>query len=213
MRKAAVYARVSTAEQSTDNQLSDLRDYAVKTGYEIYQEYQDKGISGSKDKRPGLDALVSDALKRRFDAVIVWKFDRFARSIRHLINALAEFRQKGIDFISITENIDTSMPSGKALFAVIGAMSEFERDILRERVINGIRHAQSKGIRFGRPTFMNEYFMDLVSEMRAQNKTIREIAKKLGKSIGFVHKVLMKIRDEERIKTTVGNDGKDCSQR
>ena len=150
-KKAAIYCRVSTSDQKTDMQLMDLRKYAKDRGMSIHQEYVDNGISGSIKKRPALDKLMADAKKKRFDLVLVWRFDRFARSSRHLVEALHTFRHLGIDFISFNENIDTSSPLGEAIFTIISAMSQLERDIIRERVKAGLNNARAKGKRLGRP--------------------------------------------------------------
>ena len=123
LKRIAIYARVSTTDQSTDNQLLDLRRYVSDRGWRIFREYCDNGISGTKDSRPALNELMSDAKKRRFDAVLVWRFDRFARSTRHLINALEEFKNLKIDFVSYQENIDTSSPLGGAIFTIISAVA------------------------------------------------------------------------------------------
>ncbi len=119
MKRIAIYARVSTAEQSTDSQLLDLRRYVSDRGWQIFKEYCDNGISGSKDSRPALNELMNDAKKRRFDAVLVWRFDRYARSTAHLLNSLEEFKSLGIDFCSFQENIDTGSPLGAAIFTII----------------------------------------------------------------------------------------------
>ncbi len=149
--RVAIYARVSTFDQSTETQLLDLRRYATDRGWRIYQEYCDNGVSGTKGSRPALDQLMDEAKKRRFDAVLVWRFDRFARFTKHLILALEEFRNLGIDFLSYQENIDTSSPLGAAIFTIIGAVAQLERDIIVERVRAGLRRARNNGKRLGRP--------------------------------------------------------------
>ena len=126
--RVAIYARVSTSDQSTEVQLLDLRRYVADRRWQVFEEYCDDGISGSKDSRPALNKLMDDARKRRFDVVLVWRFDRFARSTKHLILALEEFRNLGIDFISYQENIDTSSPLGGAIFTIISAVAQLERD-------------------------------------------------------------------------------------
>lgn len=132
-------------------QLMDLRKYSGDRGFTIFQEYIDNGISGSIKKRPALDNLMSDAKKKKFDVVLVWRFDRFARSSRHLVEALHTFRHLGIDFISFNENIDTGSPLGEAMFIIISAMAQLEGDIIRERVKAGLRSARNKGKTLGRP--------------------------------------------------------------
>ena len=150
-QRVALYARVSTLDQSTDSQLLDLRRYVQDRGWQALNEYCDNGSSGTKDSRPALNQLMDDAKKRRFDAVLVWRFDRFARSTKHLILALEEFRNLGIDFVSYQENIDTSSPLGGAIFTIISAVAQLERDIIAERVKAGLRRARELGKRLGRP--------------------------------------------------------------
>src|SRR5512137_288774 len=152
--QAAIYGRVSTIGkgQDVDLQLRDLRSYAQARGWKIFREYIDNGISGRKDKRPALDQLMNDAKKRRFDAVLVWRFDRFARSTKHLVTALEEFKHLGIDFISFQENIDTSSPMGKAMFTIASAFAELEADLIKERVVAGLNNARAKGVKLGRPS-------------------------------------------------------------
>lgn len=149
--KTAIYCRVSTDTQDVGMQLHSLREYCQARKFEIFKEYVDQGISGTKDSRPALNCLMDDARKRRFDAIVVYRFDRFARSSRHLIQALEEFKSLGIEFISFQENIDTSSPLGKAIFVIVGAMGELERNIIVERVKSGLKAARSKGTRLGRP--------------------------------------------------------------
>ena len=145
--RVAIYCRVSTLDQSTDSQLLDLRRYTRERGWNIFKEYCDNGISGTTESRPALNRLMDDAKKRKFDVVLVWRFDRFARSTRHLINALEEFRNLGIDFVSYQENIDTSSPLGSAIFTIISAVAQLERDIIAERVKAGLRRAKENGKR------------------------------------------------------------------
>ncbi len=187
-KRVAVYVRVSTKGQSVDMQLNDLERYASERRLNVFKVYQDEGVSGTKEKRPALDELMNDAGKRRFDAVLVWRFDRFARSTRHLVTALHEFRNLGIDFISYQENIDTSSPLGEAIFTIISAMSKLERDIIAERVKGGLRKARAKGKRLGRPK--SKIDTDKVIEYRKQNKSIRQIATALNLSKGTVQRAL-----------------------
>ena len=138
MKKVGIYCRVSTQDQSTDSQLLDLRRYAADRGWEVYREFCDNGVSGSVDSRPALNELMNDAKKRRFDVVLVWRFDRFARSTKHLILALEEFKNLGIDFVSYQENIDTSSPLGSAIFTIISAVAQLERDIIADEGEGGV---------------------------------------------------------------------------
>jgi DNA invertase Pin-like site-specific DNA recombinase len=188
--RAGIYTRVSTEGQSVDMQLSDLRAFAKQRGLEVYREYCDIGVSGSRDSRPQLDMLMDDARKKKIRTVVVWKFDRFARSTRHLINALHEFNHLGVHFISYMENIDTSSPAGKVLFTMISAMAEFERDLIRERVKAGLKNARSKGIKLGRPSILTDEMRDNIKSLREEGKSIRAIAKKFDVSPALVHKTL-----------------------
>ena len=178
MTRIAIYARVSTSDQSSESQLLDLRRYVSDRGWQSYKEYCDNGISGTKDSRPALDELMNDARKRRFDVVLVWRFDRFARSTRHLINALEEFKNLGIDFVSFQENIDTSSPLGSAIFTIISAVAQLERDIIAERVKAGLRRARENGKKLGRPRVAAD--ADKIAALRAQGRSWREIAEELG---------------------------------
>ena len=150
--KTALYARVSTNNgQDPEMQLRELREYCQRRNWEIARAYVDVGISGAKEKRPELDRLLADAHRRHFDAVVVWRFDRFARSVSHLLRALENFNALGISFVSLSENIDTSTPTGKMIFTVLGAVAELERSLIVERVRAGLRNAVAKGKKLGRP--------------------------------------------------------------
>ncbi len=149
--RAAIYARVSTKDQSCEMQMRDLRAYCAARGFTIIREYIDIGQSGAKDSRPELNELMADARKRKFDSIFVWRFDRFARSTKHLLLALEEFRSLGIQFVSYQENIDTSSPLGQALFTIVSAVAQLERDLIRERVTAGVRNARACGKELGRP--------------------------------------------------------------
>src|ERR1700736_3439029 len=150
--RAAIYARVSTLNgQSPDMQLTELREYASRRGWEIFSEYVDIGISGSKESRPELNRLMADAKRRHVDIVLVWKTDRFGRSLRHLVNALGDLDSYGVAFVSLRDNLDLSTPSGRLMFQIIGAMAEFERSLIQERVRAGLANAKRKGQILGRP--------------------------------------------------------------
>ena len=151
--RAAIYARVSTTNHGQDvsMQTRDLEQFAQARGWRLVDSYLDLGISGSKDKRPQLDRLMADAHKRRFDIVIVWRFDRFARSVSHLLRALETFNALGIAFVSLSEQMDTTTPTGKMIFTVLGAVAELERSLIVERVRAGLRNARAKGKTPGRP--------------------------------------------------------------
>src|ERR1051325_3352158 len=179
-KRAALYMRVSTKGhgQTTDTQAIALREYAERRGFKIVAEYRDEGISGAKDRRPELDRLMQDARKRRFDAVIVARFDRFARSVSHLLRALEEFDHLGIDFVSLSESIDTSTPVGKMIFTVLGAVAELERNLIKERVQMGISRARKQGKALGRPRVEVDALQ--VAGLRSRGLSWNQIADKLG---------------------------------
>jgi DNA invertase Pin-like site-specific DNA recombinase len=182
--RVAIYARVSTKDQSCELQLRDLRAYCAARGFSVQREYVDVGESGAKDSRPQLNDLMAAARKRLFDAVVVWRFDRFARSTKHLLLALEEFRSLGIQFSSYQENIDTSSPLGQALFTIVSAVAQLERDLIRERVSAGVRNARAKGKEFGRPRrIVNQ---DELRRLRMEGASLRQIAATLGLGYGTV---------------------------
>jgi DNA invertase Pin-like site-specific DNA recombinase len=149
-RRCAIYARVSTDEQDESLQLTALRELVTQRGWELKTTYIDHGVS-SRAVRPELERMMRDAHKRRFDVIAVWKFDRFARSTRELVFALEQFQTLGIDFVSVTQAIDTSGPMGKLVFSVLAAIAEFERALIRERVVAGMKEAKRRGKHCGRP--------------------------------------------------------------
>src|SRR6202795_5232639 len=149
--RIGIYARVSTKDQSCELQVRDLRAYCAARAFDLVREYVDVGQSGPKDSRPEFNKLMDDARKRQFDAIVVWRFDRFAHSTKHLLSALEEFRSLGIQFISYQENIDTSSALGQALFTIVSAVAQLERDLIRERVSAGIGKARAKGKGLGPP--------------------------------------------------------------
>lgn len=185
--KVAVYARVSTSDQLLDSQMHALTNYAANRKFRIVEVFSDTGVSGAKDRRPGLDRLMDGARKRQFDAILVFRFDRFARSTRHLANALEEFRTLGIQFMSYSENIDTATPMGQAMFTMIGAMAQLERDIIKERIKAGVAAARARGSVLGRPKTTQSV---KILELRAQGKSLREIAREVGIGVASVHRVL-----------------------
>jgi len=188
--RVAIYARVSTPEgkgQSPEMQLLELREYCERRGWTIAGEYVDR-MTGTKDRRPELDRLTADAHKRRFDVVIVWKFDRFARSVSHLLRALETFKALGIDFVSYSEQMDTSTPAGKMVFTVLGAVAELERSLIVERVRAGLRNARAKGKHLGRPRANID--ANRLATLRREGKSLKQIAAEVGCSAAYVHKTL-----------------------
>ena len=149
--KVALYSRVSTSEQNATMQLEELRDYCKRRQWQIAEEFTDAGVSGSKESRPALNRLFYDAKRRKFDAVLVYRYDRFARSLRQLVNALTEFDALGIHFVSLHEGVDTSTPNGRLVFGIFASIAEFERELIRSRVRSGLAAARARGKRLGRP--------------------------------------------------------------
>lgn len=182
--RAAIYARVSTKDQKCELQLRDLRAFCTARSFTLVREFVDVGESGAKDSRPQLNELMGAARKRQIDAVLVWRFDRFARSTKHLLMALEEFRALNIQFISYQENIDTSSPLGQALFTIVAAVAQLERDLIRERVSAGVRNARANGKQFGRPRRIVS--QDDLKRLRSEGASLREISAKLGVGYGTV---------------------------
>jgi len=186
-KTVAIYARVSTLDQNCGSQLGDLRRYASQR-FRRYYEYIDQGVSGRQRRRPQLDELMKNAHRRLFDVVLVWKFDRFARSLKHLIDSLEEFRVLGIDFVSYTEGVDTTTPTGQLLFNVVGAVAQFERDLIAERVRAGMAHARAIGKQIGRPRAIIDAVK--VQELRNQGMSLRGIGDALGAPVSRVRRGL-----------------------
>jgi DNA invertase Pin-like site-specific DNA recombinase len=196
--KVAIYARVSTSNNGQDPtmQTRELRDYAERRGWTVSGEYVDIGISGTKEKRPELDRLMADAHRRRFDCVVVWKFDRFARSVSHLLRALETFKAQGIEFVSFSEQMDTSTPAGKVVFTVLGAVAELERSLIVERVKAGLRNARAKGKCLGRPKRILD--TKRIAALRAKGIGWKRIAAEMGVWDGSIYRVALegsKIRE------------------
>lgn len=176
-KRAAIYTRISTGEQNADLQSRELPEFCDRRGWQVGDVYSDV-MTGAKDKRPALDRLMADARRGKFQVVAVWRFDRFARSTSHLLRALEEFAALGIDFVSVTEAIDTSTPAGRMVFTVLGAVAELERSIIRERVIAGQRAAMKRGVKFGRPTVTVDAAQ--VRRLRDDGLSWRSIAAQTG---------------------------------
>jgi DNA invertase Pin-like site-specific DNA recombinase len=198
--RAAVYIRVSTSsrcnqgdstafDQNPAVQEQPLRDLIKQRSWELVKVYEDRA-SGAKERRPGLDALMADARRGCFDAVVVWRFDRFARSVKQLVLALEEFRTLGIDFISHQEALDTLTPMGQAMFTIIAAMAELERSVIRDRVRAGLDYARKHGTKSGRSIGRPKVIFqrDQVKALRAQGRSWREIARIMGVSIASVRR-------------------------
>ena len=179
-QRTAIYLRVSTADQKPDLQFDNLRAYAERAGLEIVREYLDVAVSGRKQGRPRLDALMKDARDYAFDCVLVWKFDRFARSTKHLLTALEEFDHLGVRFVSIQDQIDTTSPMGKAMFTLIGAMAELESSLISERVTAGMKAAKARGKQLGRPKTPATVVARIEALAKTTELSVREIHQKIG---------------------------------
>ena len=181
--RAAIYARVSTLDQEPENQLAELRRYVQARGWTA-SEYTDKGVSGAKDKRPALDALMIDVKRKRVDVVIVWSLDRLGRSLRHLVGLLDEFRALDVALVSLREGLDSTTPAGRLMWGIVGAISEFERERLRERVLAGLARARAEGRRLG-PTPHRITAEDLA---RTKHLSVRRAAAELGIPRSVLHR-------------------------
>jgi DNA invertase Pin-like site-specific DNA recombinase len=189
MKRAALYMRVSTVDQHPETQLHDLRQMAAQRGYEIVQEYTDK-ISGTKAKRPGLDQMMTDARRGRFDVVLVWSSDRIARSVKHFLDVLDDLNRIGVEYVSFRENIDTGGPLGRAIIVIIGAIAELERSLIVERVRAGMRRARLEGQRIGRAPLILDSLA--IQQDRERGQSIREIARGHSVSTATIQRVLRK---------------------
>jgi DNA invertase Pin-like site-specific DNA recombinase len=186
-KSVAIYARVSTDKQKVDMQLRELRDFVKRSGWKIFNEFVDQGYTGANTKRPAFTEMMIAAKKRRFDILLVWKLDRLSRSLKDLINTLDELGALGVHFISYDNNLDTTTPTGKLVFQIIGAVAEFEKDIIRERVKAGLENARQKGKRLGRPSINNQIF-EKARLLRKQGLSFRKIENQLGLGEGTIRK-------------------------
>jgi DNA invertase Pin-like site-specific DNA recombinase len=178
--RAALYLRVSTADQKPDLQYGGLRAYATRAGLEVIRDYCDVAVSGRREGRPQLNALMMAARNHEIDCVLVWKFDRFARSTRHPLTALEELNHLGVRFVSIQDQVDTDSPMGRAMFTIIGAMAELESSLISERVTAGMKAAEARGKRLGRPATSNRIVGEIEALAASTNLSIRQIQSKIG---------------------------------
>ena len=187
--RVAIYARVSTTNHGQDVTLQtrELRQFAEARGWRLVDTYSDTGISGAKDSRPELNRLMADAHRRKFDVIAVWKFDRFARSVSHLLRALETFQALGVGFVSLSESLDTSTPAGRMVFTVLGAVAELERSLIAERVRAGLRNARAKGKTLGRPRKIVD--VATIAALRAQGLSWAKIGERLGVGEGTVYRM------------------------
>lgn len=182
--KAAIYARVSTLDQQPENQLAELRRYVAARGWDAAVEYVDHGVSGSKESRPALDRLVKDGRRRKFDVLVTWKLDRLGRNLKHLITFLEDLQALGVAFISLGEGIDATTPAGKLQMHILGAIAEFERGRIVERVRAGLARAKAQGTRLGR----QPYVIALARFEAVDHLSLRDAATALGVSRSVVHR-------------------------
>lgn len=185
-KKVVLYARVSTDRQTCENQLFELRVVALKCGYDIVAEFIDEGISGStgRTQRPALDSMLKLATKRKFDMVMVWSIDRLGRSLQNLVEILGELQSMKIDLYFLQQGMDTSTPSGRMMFSVFGALSEYERCLIRERVCAGLQLARSKGVKLGRPSTLTDDIVYKIKSLKQEGFSVRKICKNVGCGVG-----------------------------
>ena len=188
--KAVIYARVSTQDQNCEMQVRELREYAVRRGWQVVNEYVDTGWSGAKASRPELDRLMRDAALRRFDAVLVYKLDRFGRSVRNCLDAIAALGAHGVRFLAVSQSIDTdhANPTARLLLHILASVAEFERELIRERVCAGVRNAKRKGKQLGRKRVVFDH--SRATEMNRAGSSVREIARALQVGAGTIHRFL-----------------------
>jgi DNA invertase Pin-like site-specific DNA recombinase len=192
-RRAAIYVRVSTGSQTTENQLRELRQVADRHGWTVAAEFSDNGISGSKgrDQRPGLDAVMQAVARREVDVVMAWSVDRLGRSLQNLVELLAEIHGKHVDLYLHQQGIDTSTPAGKALFQMMGVFAEFERAMIRERVNSGLARAKAQGKQLGRPRKDDAKRLAAIRKLREQGVGINKIARQLGIGVSAVQRIVL----------------------
>jgi len=189
-KRVALYARVSTDKQTCENQLNELRSIAERMQYIIVDEFIDEGISGATSSRPALDALMKSATQRRFDMVMCWSIDRLGRSLQNLIEILNELQSLKVDLFFMQQGMDTSTSAGRMMFSIFGALAEFERNLIRERVIAGQQRAISQGVKMGRPSKMNDGMKNAIKLLRERGIGIKQIARELKIGIGTVYSAI-----------------------
>ena len=194
-KKVVIYTRVSTLDQTIDNQLIELRDHCSKMGWEVVKEYADEGLSGtlSREKRPALNSLIKDAYRKRFDLVVCWDISRIGRSMKELILFLSDMKDRGIGIFSVRQGFDTSTSMGEIMFQFVGILSSWERSMIRERTLAGLERAKSQGKTLGRRKVTNDTMTAKIIELRNDKKSIRQIASEVGVSTATVHRQLKKV--------------------
>ena len=191
-RRVAIYARVSTASQTVENQFQELREVAQRNGWTVVAELSDSGISGAKgrDQRPAFDQLLKRATRREFDLIMVWAIDRLGRSIQHLVGFMNDIQAMGVDLYVHQQAIDTTTPSGRMIFGIFSALGEYERELIRERIMAGQKRARAQGVKIGRPSKMNDAVRTSVKLLRDGGMGIKEISKRLEIGVGSVYSAL-----------------------
>ena len=191
-KRVVIYARVSTLDQTVDNQLIELRDHCSKMGWEIVKEYVDEGLSGtlSREKRPSFNAMINDGFRKKFDTVVCWDISRIGRSMKELIMFLSDMKDRGIGICSVRQGFDTSTSMGEIMFQFVGILSSWEREMIRERTLAGLERAKSEGKTLGRKKVTDDTITAKIIELRKEKKSIRKIAAVVGVSVGTVSNVL-----------------------
>ena len=191
-KRVVIYARVSTLDQTVDNQLIELRDHCSKMGWEIVKEYVDEGLSGtlSREKRPSFNAMIKDGFRKKFDTVVCWDISRIGRSMKELIMFLSDMKDRGIGICSVRQGFDTSTSMGEIMFQIVGILSSWEREMIRERTLAGLERAKSEGKTLGRRKVTDNVMTAKIIELRNEKKSIRAIAAVVGVSVGTVSKTL-----------------------
>ena len=194
-KKVVIYARVSTLDQTVDNQLIELRDHCSRMGWEIVKEYTDEGLSGTlfRDKRPALNALIKDGNRKKFDTVVCWDISRIGRSMKELILFLSDMKDRGIGICSVRQGFDTSTSMGEIMFQFVGILSSWEREMIRERTLAGLERAKPEGKILGRKKVTNDTMTAKIIELRNEKKSIREIVSEVGVSTATIHRQLKKV--------------------
>ena len=194
-KRVAIYARVSTNQQTVQNQLDALREVASRSGYSIVEEFVDEGISGAKGRtdRPALDRMLKDCAKRRFDMVMVWDISRLGRSLQNLIEVMNELQSMRVDLFFVQQGMDTSTASGRMMFSVFGALGEYERELIRERTLLGQQRARAQGVKFGRPRTVTDNTREAIRLMRSQGVAIRKIATTLGIGVSTCYAAIERV--------------------
>ena len=192
VRKVAIYTRVSTLDQTIDNQLIELRDYCSKMGWVIVKEYADEGLSGtlSREKRPALNSMIKDAYRKKFDSVVCWDISRLGRSMKELVLFLSDMKDRDIGICSVRQGFDTSTSMGEIMFQFVGILSSWEREMIRERTVAGLERVKKEGKTLGRKKVINDEIASRIGKLRSVGYSIRDIASEVGVSRGTVSNVL-----------------------